>query len=156
MFMMKTSCIAFIIAAAALLAASSPDDKNKQPPKPAAGIALYVSPSGNDRNPGTKDQPVRTLQHARDLVRRLNQKMSADITVYLSGGVHRLTEPLALDPADSGMNGHNVIYTAAADERPVISGAAWDRGQSHAVPWPASKTRTSPWPNPAGTTPPSA
>src|SRR5260370_8801877 len=123
MFMMKTVCIAFIIAAVALLAASSPDDKNKQPSKSAEGIALYVSPSGNNKNPGTKDQPVRTLQHARDLVRRLNQKMSGDITVYLSGGVHRLTEPLALDPADSGMNGPNIVYTALAPERPVITAA---------------------------------
>ena len=139
--MIKTSCIAFIIAAAALLAASSPDDKSKSQPKSAAGIALHVSPSGNDKNPGTKDQPVRTLQHARDLVRRLNQKMSGDITVYLNGGVYRLTEPLALDPADSGMNGHNVIYTAAADERPVISGGVevtgWKRSDAGKNIWSA-------------------
>src|SRR5260370_11390220 len=131
MFMMKTVCIAFIIAAVALLAASSPDDKNKQPSKSAEGIALYVSPSGNDKNPGTKDQPVRTLQHARDLVRRLNQKMNADITVYLNGGGYPPTQPLALDPADSGVNGHHIVYTFAAGDRPVshrgVEGTGWER-----------------------------
>ena len=141
MFMMKTFCIAFIVAAAALLAAASPDDKNKQPSKPAEGIALYVSPSGNDKNPGTKNQPIRTLQHARNLVQRLNQKMSGDITVYLNSGVYRLAEPLVLDPADSGMNGHNVIYTAAGDERPIISGGVevtgWKRSDAGKNIWSA-------------------
>jgi len=86
------------------------------------GRSLYVSPEGDDQNPGTHNQPVRTLQHARDLVRAMNQKMGSDITVYLSEGVYRLTEPLRLEPRDSGSNGHSVIYSAASGAKPVISG----------------------------------
>src|SRR5579859_1755321 len=84
------------------------------------GRSLYVSPEGDDQNPGTHNQPVRTLQHARDLVRAMNQKMGSDITVYLSEGVYRLTEPLTLEPGDSGSNGHAVVYTAAPGAKPVI------------------------------------
>src|SRR5260370_1459917 len=86
------------------------------------GRAIYGAPGGYDKIPGTKSQPIRTLEHARDLVRAINQKMSGDITVYLKGGVYRLDEPLTLDSSDSGTNGHNVIYTAVAGQKPVISG----------------------------------
>ncbi|MEI6503105.1 MAG: hypothetical protein WCP21_19010, partial [Armatimonadota bacterium] len=39
-----------------------------------AATDLYVAPSGNDANPGTAQQPLATLQRARDLVRELRQK----------------------------------------------------------------------------------
>src|SRR5579872_2494717 len=90
----------------------------------AAQAQIYVSPSGDDANPGTAARPIRSLSHARDLVRGRNGAMTADLTVYLSSGTYRLTEPLALDARDSGSGGHNVVYTAAsADQIPVISGA---------------------------------
>src|SRR5579883_2357039 len=88
----------------------------------ASAASIYVSPTGDDKNPGTQGKPVRTLAHARDMVRKLNKNMTADITVYLSGGVYRLSEPLTLDSEDSGTSGHNVVYTAMAGEHPVISG----------------------------------
>src|SRR5581483_12191065 len=66
------------------------------------GTTLYVSPSGDDAQDGTKEHPIRTLQHARDLVRGFNQNMSADITVYLADGTYRLSAPLLLDSKDSG------------------------------------------------------
>ena len=45
-----------------------------------AAAQIYVSPSGNDAGPGTQAQPVRTLQHARDLVRTRNRQMTSDLT----------------------------------------------------------------------------
>jgi Fibronectin type III domain len=83
--------------------------------------AIYVSPAGNDSNPGTQDQPVRTLQRAQQLVRAENQNMSGDITVYLAGGTYRLTQPLALTFLDSGTNGFNVVYAALPGQQPIIS-----------------------------------
>jgi hypothetical protein len=76
----------------------------------AADAQIYLSPSGNDANPGTETQPVLTLPHARDLAR--TQRVS---TVILTGGVYRLAEPLKLGPEDSG-----VTYTALKAGPPAI------------------------------------
>src|SRR5215472_6914397 len=83
-------------------------------PAQAAGLAVYVSPSGNDANSGiSSSQPVRTLQRAQQLVRGMNGDLSGDLTVVLADGYYRLTSPLTLTAADSGGNGHNVVWTAA-------------------------------------------
>jgi hypothetical protein len=84
---------------------------------------VYVSPTGDDANAGTQAAPVRTLQRAQALVQGLNQNMTADVTVVLEDGYYRLTSPLALGPADSGTNGHNVVWTADTGTRPVLVGS---------------------------------
>jgi hypothetical protein len=89
-------------------------------PEHARAGDVYVSPYGTDRGPGTRWRPVRTLQRARDLVRTRNGNLTADLTVHLLPGVHRLSEPLVLDARDSGSNGHRVIWQGEGD--PVISG----------------------------------
>jgi hypothetical protein len=83
---------------------------------------LWVSPSGSDTNIGTRSKPVATLQKAQDLVRGLNDDMQADIVVNITDGTYRLTGPLVLTGEDSGSNGHQVIWQAAKDAHPVISG----------------------------------
>ena len=89
---------------------------------PAAGPAIFVSPSGSDSNPGTVDRPIRTVEHAQQLVRQLDTDMSTNVTVELANGTYQLTEPLQLDADDSGTNGYNVVWTAAPGARPVLSG----------------------------------
>src|SRR5262249_29392280 len=41
----------------------------------------------------------------------------------LADGIYRLTQTFALTAADSGQNGHTIIYRAAAGAKPVLSGA---------------------------------
>src|SRR5580700_7812276 len=82
---------------------------------------IYVSPSGDDRNTGAQNSPVRSLERARDLVRARNQAMTADLTLQLQPGVCYLERPLELDARDSGTGGHNIIYKADS-EFAVISG----------------------------------
>jgi hypothetical protein len=87
------------------------------------GSVLFVSPNGDDRNPGTSPwRPLRTLEHARDVVRTLDQHMTGDITVELESGTYRLSRPLDLTAADSGTNGHTVRWAAAPGAHPVVSG----------------------------------
>lgn len=83
---------------------------------------FYVSPVGNDGNPGTKSSPFRTLDKARRVVRTVNRSMTHDIVVYLRGGEYRLSDSIEFDQDDSGMNGYAVIYKAYPGELPVISG----------------------------------
>lgn len=85
--------------------------------------SYYISPQGKDSNPGTKEQPFLTIARARDAVRQINQKMTTDIHVYLRGGTYPLTETISFSPADSGMNGHRVVYQAYPNETPVVHGA---------------------------------
>ncbi len=83
--------------------------------------ALWVSPSGNDGNPGTEEQPLRSLERARDLVRARSASMTDDLTVFVEGTL-RLDHPLELGPEDSASNGFNIIYTSAPGAHPALSG----------------------------------
>src|SRR2546423_1563346 len=103
------------------------------PAHAAVQATVYVSPSGSDANAGTSaSQPVRTLAHARDLVRAMNASMTGDIVVSLAGGTYPLSQPLALDGRDSGTGGHRVIWSAASGARPVVSAGGpipgWTKG----------------------------
>ena len=86
-----------------------------------ARAALWVSPAGDDRNPGTEDEPLRTIERARDVVRTLNREMTDDITVFI-GGTYRVVRPIEFGPEDSATNGFSIVYTAAPGEHPVVSG----------------------------------
>ena len=92
-------------------------------------IGFWVSPHGRDRATGTRSSPFGSLARARDAVRRARgAHPGARITVYLLGGVYRLSGPLVLDARDSGRPGNDVVWTAAPGARPVISGAVRVRG----------------------------
>ena len=51
---------------------------------------LFVSPEGNDRNPGTKDSPKATLtaalRQARELRRLNDESVKGGITIHLEAG----------------------------------------------------------------------
>lgn len=87
-------------------------------------IEFWVSPYGNDDFPGTYSAPFLTLERARDAVRALDEiKRQRDIFINVKGGDYRLEHTLVLDWRDSGREGHQVVYRAAPDENPVISGS---------------------------------
>ena len=92
-----------------------------------SALELYVAPDGDDGNPGTKQRPLATLHGARDLLRTRKReggkKRNEPVTVYLRGGTHYLTEPLVLEPEDSGSNTAPLGFAACEGETPVISGA---------------------------------
>jgi hypothetical protein len=83
----------------------------------------YVSPTGNDNNPGTSEAPFKTISKARDVVHGLVRNMNGDIEVCLRGGTYFLASPVQFGVGDGGTNGHQVIYRAYNGETPVISGA---------------------------------
>lgn len=82
----------------------------------------YVSPTGNDANPGTISLPFQSLGKARDVVRTVNANMTHDIVIYLRSGYYGLNFPLVLTTQDSGTNGHNIYYLNYPGEVPLISG----------------------------------
>ena len=95
--------------------------------------ALYVSPTGSDATgTGLFEAPYATITKARDVVRTMNDSMTADIHVYLRGGRYPLTSTAVFDLQDSGSNGFSVIYKAYPGEQPRLSGGTLLTGWSDA------------------------
>jgi hypothetical protein len=111
------------------------------------GWVLYVAPDGDDSNPGTLAQPLRTPAKARDLVQTKNSAMTADIAVYLRGGTYPQPSTLTFANADSGSGGFYVKYMAYPGERPLITGGQPLRG------WRLSDATNNIYSTSAGTTP---
>ncbi|HVK20936.1 MAG TPA: right-handed parallel beta-helix repeat-containing protein [Actinokineospora sp.] len=117
------------------------------PAQAATQAVLYAAPTGS----GTACTQVApcSLDGARTKVRGMVGTMTGDLVVTLAGGTYRLTSTFTLGPADSGTNGHKVIWTAAAGATPTFSGGKTVTG------WTKSDAAKEIWraPLPAGTSP---
>jgi hypothetical protein len=71
---------------------------------------LYLSPIGDDANPGTRAKPFASLERARDAARA-----QRGATVILANGTYRLFQTFELDPRDSGttFRGENARITGS-------------------------------------------
>ena len=86
----------------------------------APGGTYYVSPIGTG-TACTSAAPCSVTQ-AQTTVRAAAGTMQNDLTVQLADGVYNLTAPLIFTAADSGANGHQIIWQAATGAHPVLSG----------------------------------
>jgi hypothetical protein len=75
-----------------------------------AATELYVSPDGNDGNPGTRSQPLQTLQGARDRVRNMDKSRRQDILVLFKAGDYFIENTVRFGGEDSGSSSCRVIY----------------------------------------------
>ncbi len=78
---------------------------------------FFVSQSGNNNNPGTKDKPFATLERARDEVRK-SRINGSEATVYIRCGVYALQNPFILTQDDN-----QTTYSAYNDEKVIIRGS---------------------------------
>lgn len=86
---------------------------------------IYVTPDGDDSNPGTKEKPVTTLEAARDLIRQykaINDLPEGGITVWIGKGQYNLKGPLILNENDSGEPGAPIIWRSFFNEHVSVSG----------------------------------
>ncbi len=80
---------------------------------------IYISPSGSDRNNGTKERPVASLHRAQALWRQARaQGKAREIRVVLRRGVYYPDSTLILTPED-----HSLEISAWPGEAVTISGA---------------------------------
>ena len=84
------------------------------------GLTVHVAPDGDDANPGTADQPVRTLEEARDRVRA--EARQGGHRAVLRGGIHTRLVSFKLDPADSGLPDAPNVYESWPGETAVLVG----------------------------------
>lgn len=87
-------------------------------------VIIYVSPKGNDHNPGTINSPLATIAAARDKVRSIPQaqRNAEPVYVMIEQGDYFLNELLVFSPEDSGTETAPVIYRAKGKIKPVING----------------------------------
>jgi len=90
---------------------------------------IYVSTTGNDTNPGTKEKPVSSFTKAQQLVRKLPE--GATVKVLFARGVYYLPETIRFTDADTKAS---VIYQAEEEGGAIISGGTlleleWKHGE---------------------------
>lgn len=96
----------------------------------------FISPDGDDSNPGTYEKPFRTIEKARNTIRKKTENgQEKDIIVYVRGGKYYREEPLVFLPNHSGKDGHYIVYRAFPGETPEIIGGRivsdWELHEAH-------------------------
>ena len=93
-------------------------------------IVLYVSPTGNDANIGTYEEPMASMKRVKEYIRNLPATDKAKgVTVYFRGGEYQWTEMLEFTQEDSGTENGRIVYRNFPGETPVMSGGYKVDGQ---------------------------
>lgn len=113
---LRTIAAGLVLTTVTALGAGAP--ASALPPPSAHGkLDVYVAPTGDDTNPGTKRAPFRTIAAARDaLAGRTSERHRG--TVNIRGGEYVLGDTVAL----SGAANSWVTYTAYRGEEVTITG----------------------------------
>jgi len=83
---------------------------------------IFVSPLGNDRNPGTKLKPVASFLKAQTLARKISKTKSAE--VVFAKGVYYLPETAIFTAEDSKTSSKTVTYRSEVDGDAILSGGS--------------------------------
>lgn len=103
----------------------------------AATPRIYASPHGSGSH-CSSSRPC-SIQYAQKAARAQASRMRSDINVILAGGTYPLVSPLTFTAADSGQHGHTIVWQAAPDAHPVLSGGTGVSG------WKADPTTPGLW-----------
>ncbi|WP_166844776.1 Ig-like domain-containing protein [Isoptericola sp. BMS4] len=90
-----------------------------------AGKTFFVSPDGDDAANGTENQPLRTLEGARDAIRELKATdglPDTGVTVYLREGTYQRSASFTLGEEDSGTADAPITYRSYPGETARLSG----------------------------------
>jgi hypothetical protein len=85
---------------------------------------IYLSPSGNDTNPGTIDKPLATLNAARDMAReyRKNNQLKQSLEVIAMDGEYSMLQPLMLTSEDAGTAASPLVFRSESRKKAVFVG----------------------------------
>lgn len=96
---------------------------------------LVVSPNGDDSNPGTLEQPLRTLSGAKEKLkeRKALNTENTEVTVWFKEGTYLIDEKVKYDSSDLT----NVVYRSVPDEDVVFTGSMelsdWTEGEINGI-----------------------
>lgn len=96
---------------------------------------IYVSPKGNDNNPGSKKLPLQTIHKAKNkAVEMLKKGGEKDVTVWLADGIFWVTEPLVFESLKTTSINTKISFKAEKGSKPVISGgveiSGWEKNNA--------------------------
>jgi hypothetical protein len=84
---------------------------------------IYVSPRGNDQNPGTREKPIQSIGLAKKMAYMyLQSGTEKKLTVWLSDGVYSITKPLIFEPLESTHSNATLLFKSLQGAKPIISG----------------------------------
>jgi hypothetical protein len=85
---------------------------------------IYLSPNGNDSNPGTLEKPLATLTAARDKAReiRKNSNVINPLEIVALEGEYFMFKPLYLSIEDAGSQNAPLIFKAEPEKKAVFRG----------------------------------
>lgn len=115
------------LVAACLLAASLPTAAHAATEIVPDAAVLMIAPNGDDANDGSTEQPLRTLEGARDAIRAMKaagQVPAGGVTVYLREGAYHRTATFELEAQDSGTADAPITYRAYPGETVRLTGGA--------------------------------
>jgi len=83
-------------------------------------VEIYVSPNGDDKNSGTIELPVQSIEAAKLLA---NQYVGKNrVSVILKDGIYYLPKTVVFEPENSGTEKCPIIYRAENEGKAIISG----------------------------------
>ena len=85
---------------------------------------IYVSPNGNDANPGSADKPLATLNAATLKAREMRKagESARAIEILVSGGEYFMKQPLVLTAEDSGTESSPLVIRAEKGDKAILNG----------------------------------
>lgn len=85
-------------------------------------IIIHVSPDGSDRNKGTSEEPLASLNGARVRLRNIDHSKKK-VTVLFHAGEYSMDKGVFFDSRDSGNEKAPVEYKAAGDGEVIFNGS---------------------------------
>ncbi len=84
---------------------------------------FFVSPKGNDKNPGTREKPFSTLERAKQAAEiHFKQNPDEDCTVWMKDGKYIISKPVVFNAENfDNLTGH-MFFKATKSANPIISG----------------------------------
>lgn len=87
-------------------------------------LLLFVAPNGNDSNPGSIEQPLATIEKARDIIREIRDKgeLTDTVNIILREGVYPIRKTIEFSEKDAGKKDAPIMIKSFENEEVIISG----------------------------------
>ena len=85
-------------------------------------VEIYLAPDGDDAAKGTRENPVKSIEKARELAAMAIGQQ--EVHVIFLDGIYYLPDPVVFNSEHSGNRKNPVVFRAANEGQAVISGGA--------------------------------